>query len=190
MHFLASRLLIIVLLGALSPLTGAAPAAAVQLTDYFGAYVGVAEVRDAADRVIEERDMDIVITPFRRGGFNIRWVNVTLVDGRRDLPGVQRRGAEVTFEPKERTGFFVEARVASVFTQREEIEPMAGDPVRWAKLDADGLHVFSFVVLPNGRYELQIYTRRMTDDGLDLFFERVVDGATLRRIEGRTVRAD
>jgi hypothetical protein len=30
----------------------------------------------------------------------------------------------------------------------------------------------------------------LTDVGLDLHFERVVDGETLRRIEGRTVRAD
>jgi hypothetical protein len=168
----------------------AMPAAAANLADYFGSYVGVAEVRDAADRVVETRHMDIEIDPFRRGGFHLRWVNVTLVDGRRDVPGVQRRIAEVTFEPKGRNGLFVEARVVSPFTQREEMAPMAGDPVRWAKLDDDGLHVFSFVVLPNGRYELQVYTRRLTDDGLDLFFERVVDGDTLRRIDGRTIRAD
>jgi hypothetical protein len=134
--------------------------------------------------------MDSEIQPVRRGGFQSRWVNVTLVDGRRDVPGVQRRVAEVAFEPGERTDFFVEAQVTTPFAQREEITPMSGDPVRWAKLDADGLHVFSFVVLSNGRYELQTYTRRLTDAGLDLFFERVVDGDTLRRIEGRTVRAD
>jgi hypothetical protein len=59
-----------------------------------------------------------------------------------------------------RTELFVEVRVTSPFlSQREEIAPMAGDPVRWAKLDEEGLHVFSFVVLPNGRYELQVYTR-------------------------------
>lgn len=166
------------------------PAAAASLADYFGSYVGVAEVRDAADRVAETRHMDIEITAFRRTGFMIRWVNVTLVDGRRDLPGVQRRLAEVTFEPRGRTGMFVEVPAANPFVQREEITPMAGDPLRWAKLDDAGLHVFSFVVLSNGRYELQTYTRRLTDVGLDLDFERVVDGNTLRRIDGRTVRAD
>ncbi len=168
----------------------AAPAAAAALGDFFGSYVGVAEVRDAADRVVETRHMDIEITAFRRTGFRIRWVNVTLVDGRRDLPGVERRVAEVTFEPKGRAGFFVEAQSVSPFARREEIAPLAGDPVRWAKLDDAGLHVFSFVVLPNGRYELQTYTRQLTDAGLDLFFERVVDGDTLRRIDGRTVRTD
>lgn len=168
----------------------AMPAAAARLSDYFGSYVGVAEVRDGVDRTVETRHMDIEITGFRRGGFRIRWVNVTLVDGRRDLPGVERRVAEVTFEPEGSSGFFVESQVANPFTQREEMAPLTGDPVRWAKLDEDGLHVFSFVVLPNGRYELHIYTRRLTDVGLDLSFERVVDGDTLRRIDGRTVRAD
>ena len=182
------NLVLIVAIG-LAPVWPSA-AAAVQLADYFGTYVGVAEVRDAADRVVEERHMDIEITPFRRSGFRLRWVNVTLVDGRRDLPGVERRLAEVVFQRQDGTDRFIEARVDNLFAQREEIVPMAGDPVRWAKLDEAGLHVFTFVVLPNGRYELQIYTRRLTDDGLDLFFERVVDGDTLRRIDGRTVRAD
>ncbi len=184
------RLLLLGFCMGLAALSSVSPASAVQLADYFGDYVGVAEVRDAADRVIEQRHMDIEITAFRRGGFAIRWVNVSLVDGRRDLPGVQRRVAEVAFEPRARSDLFVEARAANPFRQREEIEPMAGDPLRWAKLDEDGLHVFSFVVLPNGRYELQVYTRRLTDVGLDLYFERVVDGDTLRRVEGRTVRAD
>jgi hypothetical protein len=164
--------------------------AAAKLDDFFGSYVGVAEVMDENGELAEQRDMDIVIMPFRRGGFHIRWVNVTLVDGRRDLPGVERRVSEVVFEPRDDGGFFVEGRINNPFTSREEIEPMAGDPVRWAKLDDDGLHVFSFVVLPDGQYELHTYTRQLTDVGLDLFFERVVDGVLLRRIEGHTVRAD
>lgn len=184
------RLLVAFMVVGLGPFAVPAAAKAVQIADYFGSYVGVAEVKDAVDRVIQERHMDIEIGPFRQGGFRIYWVNVTLVDGRRDLPGVERRVAEATFEPRGRSNLFVEARTTSPFARREEIEPMAGDPLRWAKLDADGLHVFSFVILPNGRYELHTYTRRLTDTGLDLFFERVVDGDTLRRIEGRTVRAD
>jgi hypothetical protein len=184
------RLVVLFLVVCLGPVTASAAAKVVQIADYFGSYVGVAEVKDAVDRVIQERHMDIEITPFRQGGFRVNWVNVTLVDGRRDLPGVERRVAEITFEPRGQSNLFVEARATSPFTRREEIEPMAGDPLRWAKLDEDGLHVFSFVVLPNGRYELHTYTRRLTDAGLDLFFERVVDGDTLRRIEGRTVRAD
>ena len=184
------RPILTVLVFALATTLVARPAAAASLADYFGSYVGVAEVRDAADRVVERRDMDIVIRPYRRRGFTVRWVNVTLVDGRRDVPGVERRVAEVTFDPQGSAGLFVEVPTVNPFVEREEMAPLAGDPLRWAKLDDGGIHVFSFVVLPNGRYELQTYTRRLTDVGLDLVFERVVDGDTLRRIDGRTVRAD
>jgi len=176
-------------LACLAWLLGAWPAAAAPLDAFFGSYVGVAEVKNAFGEVVEQRDMDIVISPFRRGGFRVRWVNVTLVDGRRDLPGVERRVAEVVFEPRDGAEFFTEGHIIDPFTSREEIAPLAGDPVRWAKLDDDGLHVFSFVVLPDGSYELHTYTRRLTDIGLDLFFERVVDGVMVRRIEGHTVRA-
>ena len=177
-------------LACLAYLLGAAPAAAASLDAFFGSYVGVAEVQNGFGEVVERRDMDIVISPFQSRGFQIRWVNVTLVDGRRDLPGVERRIAEVVFEPRDGSGFFTEGHEVDPFTSREEIKPMAGDPVRWAKLDDDGLHVFSFVVLPDGAYELHTYTRHLTDVGLNLLFERVVDGVMVRRIEGRTVRAD
>ena len=177
-------------LACLVGLLSAANATAASLDAFFGSYVGVAEVQNASGEVVEQRDMDIVISPSHRRGFKIRWVNVTLVDGRRDLPGVERRISEVVFEPRDGTDFFTEGHEIDPFTSREELAPMAGDPVRWAKLDDDGLHVFSFVVLPDGAYELHTYTRRLTDVGLDLLFERVVDGVVQRRIEGRTVRAD
>lgn len=165
-------------------------ASAQSLSDYFGAFVGRAEVRDIGDGLVETRDMDIEIEPFRRKGFRLRWTNVTLVDGRRDVPGVKRRVNEVIFEPFDGSGLYVEAAVANLFQRQEEMSPVAGDPVRWAKLDENGMHVFSFAILEDGQYELQTYTRRLVDGGLELLFERVVDGQVLRRIDGRAVRAD
>ncbi|MEZ5857526.1 MAG: hypothetical protein R3D28_00715 [Geminicoccaceae bacterium] len=166
------------------------PVSAQSLTDYFGAFVGRAEVRDTGEGLVETRDIDIEIGPFHRTGFRVRWTNVTLVDGRRDVPGVKRRVNEVIFEPRDGKGLFVEASVANVFQRQEEMSPVAGDPVRWAKLDENGMHVFSFAILEDGQYELQTYTRQLVDDGLELTFERVVDGEVLRRIDGWAVRAD
>ncbi|HRY23669.1 MAG: hypothetical protein H6852_15770 [Geminicoccaceae bacterium] len=166
------------------------PVSAQSLTDYFGAFVGRAEVRDTGEGLVETRDIDIEIGPFRRTGFRLRWTNVTLVDGRRDVPGVKRRVNEVIFEPHDGSRLFVEASVANLFQRQEEMSPLAGDPVRWAKLDENGMHVFSFAILEDGQYELQTYTRQLVDDGLELTFERVVDGEVLRRIDGWAVRAD
>lgn len=167
----------------------ALPAGAVTLSELFGAYTGYAQVFDASGTVVEERDMDIVIQPWRRNGFQIRWTSVSLVEGRRDRPGVQRRELGVAFQPSRTGDHFVEVPEYNPFREREEIPVVEGRPVRWALLDDLGLWVHSFVVLEDGRYELQSYLRAPERDGIRLRFERVVDGAVMRRIEGYAVRA-
>ena len=169
---------------------GASGSSAASLEPFFGTYVGVAEVNDLQNGDVRERDMDIVIEPYGEGGFKIHWVNVTLVDGQRAVPGVERRVQTVLFEPAEDHDFFVEVQENNPFRERAETRPMRGDPVRWASLDDQGLHVYSFVVLEDGRYELQIYDRRLTDIGIDIRFQRIVDGAVVRRITGTTARVD
>ncbi len=164
--------------------------AAAELNAFFGSFVGVAEATDTEAGGKEQRDLDIVIAPYETNGFQITWTNVTLVRGRRDLPGVQRRVSQVIMVPGSGPGYFVEARVHNPFREQEEMQPMGGDPVRWAVLDDKGLVVYSFVILDDGRYELQIYHRWLTKVGLDLHFERIVDDDVLRVIDGHTVRAD
>lgn len=182
------------LVGALALMLAlAAPAAraAVSLEPFFGTYVGVAEVKDSRnDGAVLQRDMDIVIEPHKQGGFRIHWVNVSLVDGKRAAPGVERRVQTVLFEPAQDRSFFVEVAEASPFRERGEMQPMRGDPVRWASLDEQGLHVYSFMVLEDGRYELQIYDRTLTDIGLDIRFQRIVDGELVREVTGTTARAN
>jgi hypothetical protein len=171
----------------------AAPAAraAASLEPFFGSYVGVAEVKDFRDRGdVMQRDMDIVIEPYKQGGFRIHWVNVSLVNGKRAVPGVERQVQTVLFEPAEDRDFFVEVAESSPFRERGQTLPMRGDPVRWASLDGQGLHVYSFMVLADGSYELQVYDRTLTDIGLDIRFQRIVDGALVREITGTTARAD
>jgi hypothetical protein len=169
---------------------GASGSRAASLEPFFGSYVGVAEVSNLRNGEVRERDMDIVIEPYKQGGFKIQWINVTLVDGQRAVPGVERRVQTVLFEPAEDRGFFTEVQESNPFRERAETRPMRGDPVRWASLDDQGLHVYSFVVLEDGRYELQIYDRAVTDIGIDIRFQRIVDGEVVRRITGTAARAD
>jgi len=165
------------------------PAAAESpLERLFGVYVGTARVEDGEGRPLEQRDLDLTIEPFRRTGFRLRTINVSLVDGRRDLPGVVRREVESIFVPAQRRPYFVEFRDPSLFRPREELQPMAGDPVRWAVVDAEGLHVYAFVLLEDGRFELQEAHREPTTDGLALRFLRNLDGVVVRRVVGRVVR--
>ena len=160
------------------------------LTPFFGAYVGVAEVQDLPSGDTRKRDMDIVIQPYHEDGFMIQWVNVTLIDGRRDVPGVERRVQQVLFEPADERNFYVEVEEGNPFREREETRPMRGDPVRWASLDGDRLHVYAFVVGEEGTYELQVYDRVLTDEGIDIDFQRIVDDVVVRRISGTTARAE
>jgi hypothetical protein len=163
-------------------------AAAEDLKPFFGSYVGVATVEDSGGEV-HHRDMDIVVQPYGDGGFRIDWINVTLVNGRRDVPGVERRVQSTLFEPVEDRDMYVEVEPENPFQEHAETSPMRGDPVRWASIDGPRLHVYAFEVLADGTYELQIYDRILTDKGLDIHFERIVDGKLMRRISGTTVRA-
>ena len=85
---------------------------------------------------------------------------------------------------------YVEDTRGSMFQTRAPIDAMAGDPIRWARIDGNRLGVFSMVVMPDGRYELQAYERLLTDVGLDIDFRRILDGQVVRLIEGRTVRVN
>jgi hypothetical protein len=164
------------------------PAAAAELADFFGTYVGNAH--ETGDSEPMARDMDIVIEPFHDEGFQINWITVTKVDGRRDVPGVERTVQSVFFEPAEDRSLFVEVEADNPFREREAKVPMRGHPVRWASIDGDTLHVYSFVVLEDGRYELQVYDRVLTDTGLEIVFRRFDDGELARQIKGNTVRVD
>lgn len=169
---------------------GLAAAAPPALEPFFGTYVGVARVENRVTGETRARDMDIVVGPHGEEGFRIHWVNVSLVDGRRDVPGVERRVQTAMFEPAGQGDFYLEVQEESLFREREQMRPMRGDPVRWAAIDDDTLHVYAFVVLSDGRYEMQIYDRILTDQGLDIHFQRIVDGEVVREITGQTVRAD
>lgn len=178
------RGLLVLTLLAFACVPGKAAAAAV--SDFFGTYVGNAQELTDADPLA--RDIDIVIEPFHDDGFQIHWITVTKVDGRRDVAGVTRTLQSAFFEPAADRNLFVEVEADNPFREREAKAPMRGHAVRWASLNGDTLHVYSFVVLEDGRYELQIYDRVLTDVGLDIVFRRFDDGELVRQIKGSTVR--
>lgn len=192
-HLTGSRLrdgLFAIALGGAFAVVGpsTAGAGAADPSQFYGVYVGAAEVEDLGGEE-SSRDMDIEIEPFHEEGFQIHWINVIKVDGRRDVPGVRRNVQTAFFEPVDGQDFYLEVEADNPFREREETYPMQGHPVRWASIDGSTMHVYSFVVLEDGRYELQIYDRVLTEDGMDIKFQRLVDGALVRQITGTTVRA-
>jgi hypothetical protein len=157
---------------------------------FLGTYVGSATTYDADGTVEDQRDLEMSIEDRPRGAFTISWVAVTLVDGRRDVPGVERDEVSLTLLPTDRPGVYIEETRTSLFERRLLPDPLEGDPIRWAAIDGDRMGLYSMVIYQDGRYELQAYTRTLTDIGLDIDFRRIDDGVVVRRVEGQTVRVD
>lgn len=191
------KLAILVLAALCWPLVGAlaqdAAHDAPKLKRFFGSYVGRAEetvIEGAAATIKELRDIDLVAKPDGKGGLALEWTNVTLVDGRRDVPGVKRRADELRLIPARDRGFYLARTPYDPFTESQPADFLAGDPLRWATVEGDQIRVHSLVVLDDGRYELQTYTRSLTPDGIDLEWRRLIDGEPVREMTGHAVRAD
>jgi hypothetical protein len=136
---------------------------------------------------VEERDLTIEVKPYTRGGLSIEWETIFKVDGRRDVPGVKLRHNQLIFQPSDRGDYYNEVAPANPFRERKEFDPIAGDAVRWAVLDGDVLKVYSVTVRDDGRYELEVYDRSRTEQGVDIAFQRLLDGTVQRRVTGRAV---
>lgn len=166
------------------------PADAEPIDPFIGTYVGTAQVLGLDGEVTEERDMDITIAEDSGDGFRITWINVTRIDGRRDVVGVRRRVDEVMLEPGDRDGVYLEKTRRSLFERRQDVDVIAGDAMRWGRIDGNRLGIFSLVVMEDGGYALQSYERILTEEGMDIEFTRVEDGIVIRRIVGHTVRVE
>ncbi|MEM8914554.1 MAG: hypothetical protein AAGC83_01890 [Pseudomonadota bacterium] len=166
----------------------ALPASAQTIDDFVGTFVGTADVMDVDGNVEEQRDVDITIEK-TKDGFSIGWINVSLVDGRRDVSGVKRRADSLDFREERDGRYVVEAR-RSLFERRQESDMFAGAPVSWARIDGEKLGVFSLVVLENGAYSLQVYERILSEEGLTIDFVRLDEGIPVRTITGRAVRVE
>jgi len=174
---------------ALALLVPAVPAAAT-LDDFVGTFLGYAEVRDTGSDQVAQREPTIMIEPYKRNGLHIRWSVVDLVDGRRDVAGVSYGEDELLLVPSPNGQYLVASQPHSPFQRAERESAIMGDVVRWGLLDEDGLKVFSFVLLDDGRYELQRYLRANGEDGIRIEYQRIVDDEVTRRSEGFARRVD
>jgi len=164
-------------------------ALAIDLQPFIGSYVGHAAVEDLVTGEQQQRDLDIVVVPHGEDGLRIDWVTVGLIDGQRDVPGVRRWAQTALFEPSADRAFMIEVSEDNVFEEREALIPMEGDPIRWTRVQDKTLHTSSFVILEDGSYALHVYQRVLTDIGMDILFESIVDGDVVRRVVGKTARA-
>ena len=178
------------LLAVVLVMAGPSAWAASAITPFVGVYVGQAQVYDATGAMIGERDLEVVIEELGRGRFRVTWTNVSLVDGRRDVPGVKRRIGQATFVPGDQPQVYIQEMRGSLFETSRRMDFLGGDPMSWASVEDQRLGIHSIALSGEGLLEVQSYVRTLTEDGMELEFQRVYAGQVERRIVGYAVRVE
>lgn len=140
---------------------------------FFGTYEGKASSRN--DGEPDARDVRVSIQP-HGSGFNVSW-STTKADG-------DRKAYSIDFETTKRPGIFGSAMRRNKFGDSVPLDPLQGDSYVWARITGQTLTVYGFVITPEGSYEMQVYQRTLSDEGLELEFFRYLEGEPVRLIEG------
>ena len=158
----------------------AVPAQAINrpISDFFGSYVGRSISVVGAGR--SERDLNVVIKKHKKGGFTLDWTTVT----RKADGSVKSKKYSINFAPTKRKGLYASAMRNNVFGGTVPLDPLQGDPYFWAGIDGDTLTVHALMIMDDGGYEMQIYERTLSADGLPLKFSRNRDGVLARSVTG------
>ncbi len=160
-----------------------APPPAVGIEAFFGSYEG--RGTGSTDDHATDRDLAVTIGPAADGGFVVSWS--TAVRG--EVGGSEKRKAySIGFQPTQRPGVYSSAMRANVFGEKVPMDPFKGDPFVWARLSGTTLSVYALIILDDGGYDLQIYDRTLTPEGLDLAFSRWVDRQQVGGLTARLVR--
>ncbi|MEY8799766.1 hypothetical protein AB9K35_05525 [Leisingera sp. XS_AS12] len=155
---------------------------AAEIGQFAGEYSGSVEI-EAADGQQVPRDISVTIRETSKG-FVLKWVATTEKgDGRR-----KTKSYEIEFQPSNRSGVFSAAMRRNVFGHAVPLDPMAGEPFVWGRIDGDTLTVFSMFIHPNGDYEIQQYDRTLAEGGLDLVYVSRLNGEIRRKIEAFLTR--
>ena len=177
------RIAVVVLAATLTFATQAAPVDAKEIKKFFGTYLGAADIK--LPEGLQERNLRLIIKPHGDKGFSVHWTTVIQnPDGRGKV-----RDLSAKFSPRNRPGVFAAEMKQDVFGNRIPLDPMTGEPFFWAGLKDNTLTVHTLFVNETGGYEMQIYKRTLTNTGIDVVFDRVVDGIPRKTIKATLRRA-
>jgi hypothetical protein len=157
-------------------------AADLPIAAFAGHFAGTGIAKDEIDQTFDEtvRNVDVIITP-DGDGFALSWATVLHKDGDADEADIKQNHHALFFEATEH---------ASVFQSGIEIDPLAGWPFVWARIEGRTLTVHSLLVHEDESYEMQTYDRTLTDAGLELYFTRFRDGRLVRSVSGTLARVE
>ena len=149
-----------------------------ELKPFYGTYIGQSDPVAGGEAV--KRDLGVHIVPADDNGFRLTWTTARhKSDGRR-----KEQEITIEFVPIRREGLYSSAMRRNKFGHRIPNDPLKGDPYVWARIHDKTLTVHALVITEDGGYEMQAYTRTLVESGLNLRFDRIRDGVTLRTITG------
>jgi len=148
-----------------------------EVEKFFGHYQGQA-ISDSQGE-ITTRDLKVEISPHKKG-FTVNWVSVS----RKPDGEIKRKNYIIEFAPTRRTHIYQAGMRTNIFGRRKPLDPMRGDPYVWARIEGPVLIIYALHVLQDGGYEMQIYERTLSVQGLDIKYSRLRDGKLLRSVNG------
>lgn len=150
---------------------------------FFGDYVG--HSISAVGGEMKKRDLSVSIKP-NDTAFTVDWTVIT----QKPSGKIKRKQYSIDFQSTKRRHIFSSSMQTNMFGNRQALDPLKGDPYVWASIVQATLTVHALLINDDGGYEMQVYERTRTDNGLYLRFSRVRDGETLRLIEGSLIKSN
>lgn len=156
-----------------------APAAEPEFKPFFGTYIGKSISHIGEGAGLSRRDLTVVIKA-KGKGFIVDWTTIIY----KDLGKTKRGHFVIDFKPTERKGIYVGGTQKNLFGAMVPANPVAGQPYFWARIRGNILEVFGLHVNDAGNYEMQVYRRTLTANGMTVKFERLRDGKAQKTITG------
>lgn len=143
-------------------------AGASSIDPFAGSWAG--HMIEAADDSVQADTISIEIIE-QDDGFELSWQDLA----QDKQGGINADALQARFVRTNREGVFEVAPKAGSFLDRmfaspEKGNPLDGETLLWARLDAESLAVYSLTIDKDGGFNLDHYTWTRTDDGLDLKF--------------------
>ena len=162
------------------PFAGVAAQGTVSISAFYGKWSGsgVSESNVSLYFRLTSRDLDVSIAP-QGDGFVVDWTTVQRQRGDPENPTPERKSSALRFVPTDRP---------NVWRATGSSDPLLDELYAWARLKGQTLTVHTLAIAEDGGYEMQVYDRTLTGDGMDLNFTRVRDGKTLKNITGSLLK--
>jgi len=145
---------------------------------FYGTYAGEAISESGGE--LDKRDINAEVTPQGKD-FKVKFTVVL----KRGKNGPKRDEYTIVFSPTKRPGIYSSAMRTDVFGNAVPLDPLAGDPYMWARMEGDKFWRYALFVTDSGGYEMQTYEYTLVPGGMTLRYSRVRDGEVLRTVTGK-----